>query len=201
MLTKVFSHLGSFASLLALGFIGWTKGDKLIWWQILAFGVLLLITFYALYKEHKSAPKIFKGKNKNINIKKYMYNWIKNGERVAIFSRDLTWVDTNSATYNMLVQKSSVDELSICLPEITSMGKELKSKGAEIHEYPGLQLTPQSRFTITHLGKNGSRVAIAFPKGDKHKIYEYDQDHPAFSLANDIVEILSKVEKNYVKKP
>jgi hypothetical protein len=129
--------------------------------------------------------------------RKYMQNWIMRTDRVAIFSRDLSWVD--DTIKKLLEDKAIKNELIICVPKHTDLTQELKRKNAKILTYDVLNYEPQSRFTIAGYGKGGACVAIAHTSAQYHIIEEYaGNEHPAYCMAMDIVEILKGMECNQI---
>jgi hypothetical protein len=128
-----------------------------------------------------------------------MFNWISKGNRVAIFTRDMTWTDTNDIK-ELLCKKAGNHELSIYLPEITQRIKpfieELKNYGASIYTYPELDLIPESRFTIINKDRSDAQVAVGRNVKGKHTIEEYTiGEHPVFGIANDLTRVICKHNK------
>ncbi len=122
-------------------------------------------------------------------IRQFMHDWIKNGSKVAIWSRDLSWAQ-NPETRHLLREKAHANDLVICLPEETPLALELRSEGAELRIYGSEVLeSPRSRFTITYLGRAGSRVAVGKTDGDSHVIDIFEQGAQPFHLAEDLVEL------------
>lgn len=164
--------------------------DQLPWWRV-TFGVVsvvLLIVVFIL--EIRSVPSHFAfQRSDSKNIKKYMHNWIANGARVVIWTRDMSWAKDKD-TEDLLLEKARRGELIICLPSMTALTKRLESEGAEICAYGEVLSSPASRFTITLFERDGSRVAVGRGVGSKHIIDEFDaRDHPAFYLAKDLVRL------------
>ena len=82
------------------------------------------------------------------------------------------------------------------MPNQISISDELKEAGAKIYLYPELEHIPQSRFTIVNHGQMGARVAVGRRSGDKHLIEEFSAgEHPAFSVANDLIEVVTRLNK------
>src|SRR3989442_5630503 len=118
-----------------------------------------------------------------------MHRWIRRGGRVAVWTRDMSWANTE-ATRQLLLRKAADGELIICLPQDTDLTRELKSSGAEVSTYSALGSEPASRFTIVHFGQEGSSVAVGHRKGNYHVIDEFSaEEHPAFYLAPDLVRL------------
>jgi hypothetical protein len=194
MLKKIWAHLASLASIIALIFLIKPENTKVT----ILMGVLiaLSIVFFAitLIQEYKEViqnhGKHYKNKKE---IRNYMFNWINNGGRVTIFTRDMSWVDDDDMR-NMLIQKAQRNELTIILHDKIRLSDELKSKGANIITYKELDYIPKSRFTIINTDRSDSKVAIGRRTNDnKHLIREFStSDEPEFSLATDLAKILDK---------
>ncbi len=97
--------------------------QKLFLW----FGTILFL--YLCYDKIKSEKRLRYKKKKDWQtpVRKYMYKWIHNGNRVAIYSHDLSWVDEGMK--DLLCQKAEKHELLICLPEHTDLTKQLEETG------------------------------------------------------------------------
>ena len=141
-----------------------------------------------------SGPQIRKYKvNDRSGIRDYLFDWISNGRNVAIWTRNMTWVDDEEMR-DMLHGKAAAGELTVCLPVGNDRSADLQEHGAQIVEY-GQFITPASTFTIINYGRAGSRVAVGAPRGNKHIIQEYSTDeHPAFHMAQDLVGLVSGYE-------
>ena len=138
------------------------------------------------------------GENFHKNINKYMRNWIKQGGRTVIATRDMSWANT-SQTKNLLLDKARRRELVICLPENISLSDELRNAGAEIYTYPNLGYVLKSRFTIIRLGQAGSQVAVGMALGSQHVVEEYQEGwHPCYAIANDLVEVIMRISRGAV---
>lgn len=155
--------------------------------------VLVIIMIVLEFKSNKNKYITRAGNTKKIN--KYLYNWIKAGGRVAIFSRDLSWTD-DSSVQELLVNKSKDAEVSIFVPEKNERVDKLKKEGANIYMYGECNTIPQSRFTIIDFQRMGARVAVGMRVGKHHIIEEYNSnDHPAFHMAHDLVNLIMNCEK------
>ncbi len=129
-------------------------------------------------------------------IRDYMFDWIKNGGSVCVFSNDLSWVN-DAEMKRMLGSKAARNELSICIPKMIPVAEQLRSEGAKVHVYPTLRYVPKSRFTIINLGRADAQVAIGRRIGRVHCIEEFaEASHPAYSMAHDLVEIIDRLNNN-----
>ena len=186
---------GSAASIIAL-FIGVLPDPGTYpWWGIalLSIGAILMIllAFFELLERPQSH---FFQISDNIGILNYMHNWIKNGGRIAIWTRDMSWAD-NDETKQLLITKARRGELIIVLPSEIPLSRKLAEAGAEVIYYGTHRLVPPgSRFTIAQFGKGGGSVAVGHPRGDTHVIDEfYSGDHPAFYIAADLIELARSI--------
>lgn len=202
-LTRLLSVIGSFASMLGLYFYIYnvTKITPLINRSLLAFGVITFISaIIFIVKDHnKNSPKRIK-KNK---IRDYMFKWISNGSKVVIFTRDISWVkDDDAAMIRLLERKAEDDELCICVPKITRNRKafldSLRRKGAKICDYPKLNYTPESRFTIVNDERMDSRVAVGTAGDGVIIVQEFKKGgHPFFHVAEDLSLIIKKFSSEF----
>jgi hypothetical protein len=124
-----------------------------------------------------------------------MKNWISKGGRVAVFTRDMTWANDNDMK-KLLTKKAKDHELLLIMPEKIELSNQLETDGAEIFTYQELNHDPESRFTIIHKGRMDSEVAVGRKVNGKHKIEEFQKgQHPIFSIADDLIDILIKYNK------
>ena len=197
LVKNLFSHVGSVASL--IGLIIATKSPEqnyngFHWLLIFFSAALFIISIYWIIKEYLSSKSmIFSNKTE---IRNYLFEWIKNGSRVVIFTRDMSWVCDDDMR-NMLITKSRNNECTICLPKKINKVEEFENNGATIIEYPSIDYVPLSRFTITNFGKDDAKIAVGKSiKNGKHLIEEFGNgEHPFFQVANDLVKILEKSTK------
>ena len=196
MLVKIFFAFASYASLLSLILTIWPINQRPSTLQLSLFAlasfILLLVVGNELLDYFRYGPRLFTQQRK---INDYMYKWVSRGGRVAIFSRDLSWAGEDRIR-QLLLDKARPNELCICLPERIPAVEVLEREGAQICVYPELDYTPESRFTIVNRGRMGARVAIGRAIRDKHRIDEFSSgEHPVFSVANDLVEIVIRLER------
>jgi hypothetical protein len=194
MIKNILSQIGSIASLCGLIFTLKTQNETFSGWQwfLVFISILLfLISIYLIVSEYLSnKPKVY---TKKSDIRDYMYNWIKNGGRVVIFTRDMSWVN-DDAMKNLLRNKSRSKECIICMPKKIDKVVEFEKEGATVIEYPSLDYTPLSRFTIINYGRDDAKIAVGKSiESGKHLIEEFGNgEHPYFQVANDLVRILEK---------
>lgn len=196
MFYRFFSALGTIASLIGMFFainIPSQSFSPLLLILISGTIFLFLIHIFLEWRDHKKAmPLILKTKNE---INNYMYKWIFQGGATAIFTRDMSWAKERRIE-DLLREKAKKGELSICLPKQIKLTEELKKLGANIYTYEQLNHVPQSRFTIINKDRMDARVAVGRGSEKGHVIQEYSLgDHPAFSISNDLVDIITKLNR------
>ena len=143
----------------------------------------------------RSSRRIY-AKEDVAGIRRYMHEWIEHGSRVAIWTRDMSWAQTEE-TRRLLAEKARRNELILCLPERNEFVSDLERKGAEVCIYGSDMLeSPAARFTITLFGRDGSRVAIGRADGDAHVIVEFTVgEHPAYHVAADLVALVRAMQR------
>ena len=197
LIQKLLTLTASFASIGGLLVLFLPPMSELPWWAILliiisVLGFILLIALeFNNYRNHHIYPK-----NNTQEISDYMYEWIENGGRVAIWTRDMSWAD-EPRTKQLLMEKAKKKELILCLPSATTFATKLLEVGAEVCSYGSELLeSPASRFTIIFFGRDGSRVAVGRAQNATHVIDEFSAgEHPAFHLAADLVTLTRAMNK------
>lgn len=115
------------------GLDGATAAAALLFTVLLAAAALLL-----LWREFTSwRPRKFKN---NEAIRQFMYEWISHEGRIVIFSNDMSWVGPEPRIKALLLDKARLDDLTICLPRVTSLSEELRSAGSPYCDLPGSEL-------------------------------------------------------------
>lgn len=116
MLLQILSVVCSYGSLLGLYLS--IKSDKDFTSSEIFIICIGLLTSYLVIHEavdyYHSKPKVY-NKSNNKGILKFMYKWIKYGGKVAICTRDMSWIDFKMK--KLLLSKAEEDELIICLPK------------------------------------------------------------------------------------
>ena len=158
-----------------------------VWVPIAALFLLMaLITIMVLRAE--TTTRVYQAYDES-GIRNYLVRWIRNGGRVAIWTRDMSWA-ADPAMKEMLRLKAQSQELIICLPYETETTENLRTFGAEVIAYGALD-SPLTSFTIANYGRAGSRVAIGRRKGNLHIIQEFSaEEHSAFDMARDLVTLV-----------
>lgn len=155
------------------------------------FLALLAIIAVVIFKS-TSTRSVFSRDDRR-GIRDYMFNWIQSGGRVAIWTRDMSWVDDDDMK-RLLRQKAEAGELIVCLPKATEVTDWLSQFGAEIITY-GTWDSPLGRFTITNYNRDDSRVAVGRGEGQRHVIDEFafSDNDSTFHLARDLVRLVRKM--------
>lgn len=196
MAVKVLTTVGSWASLIGAVLAVRSPGQPLSASHIglMSLGTILAaIALYSQVTEFLANRRILL--RTDTQIRDYMYRWISRGSRVAIFSRDMSWVRDDEMK-ELLRQKSRKDELHLCLPNRIALSEELEREGAHVHVYPQLQYIPQSRFTIINKDRMDAQVAVGRRIGRQHVIEEFSPgQHPTFFMADDLVEIVKRLSQ------
>ena len=166
------------------------SSHELTWWII-----ALIITFVglmalaaAIVLKSETTTRVYRADDK-LGIRSYMLRWIRDGGRVAIWTRDLSWADDDHVK-QLLCQKARSQEVIICLPRKTETTDYLKQNGAEVVAY-GAWDSPVVSFTIANFNRAGSRVAVGRRKGPLHIIQEFSAgEHLSFDMAHDLVRLV-----------
>ena len=190
------STIGSFASVLGVIISLLVSSQDVFWWILVLiaaaviFSVLLVVAIIIVLKS--DTPTRWYRFDDKARIRKYLFDWIKSGGRVAIWTRDMSWVD-DEEMQQMLRGKAQAHELILCLPKEIDKSDDLKQHGAEVFAYGTLE-APESRFTIINYGQAGSRVAMGRRRDSLHIIQEFSgaDEHPAFYMARDLVRLVQE---------
>lgn len=181
---------GSIASVLGLMVPLFFSSESITWWMIVLIAIFVVLMSVTLGVVFRAGPKskVYRAEDRS-GIRDYMFRWINNGGRVAIWTRDMSWVNDQEMK-NMLRRKAESRELIICLPKETALSESLRNDGAEVIAY-GIWDSPSSSFTIVNYDRNGSRVAVGRPQGSLHIIQEFSvADAPTFQMAYDLVRLV-----------
>lgn len=187
--------LASFASIASLLVYFLPPKDKWPWWivPLMIFGGVTFLIALLLLCLDQRGRHVYSNAD-TTGIKKYMHRWISHGGRVAIWTRDLSWVADNE-TKDLLLRKAARKELILCIPTTIQIATELTNAGAEVCIYGrDLLESPSSRFTIAFFERAGSRVAVGRAEGDAHVIEEFSAgSHPAYHMAVDLIKLARAV--------
>lgn len=190
------SMIGSFASVLGVIISLLISSQNVLWWVLVLIAVafvffvlMVLATIIVLKSDTPTQSYPFDDKAR---IREYLFAWIKSGGRVAIWTRDMSWVDDEEMV-QMLRRKAQAHEVILCLPKEIDKSDDLKQHGAEVFAYGTLE-APESRFTIVNYGQAGSRVAMGRRRDNRHIIQEFSgaEEHPAFYMARDLVRLVQE---------
>lgn len=199
---EVVTFLGSLASLVALAAI---FHDPSTPFSAVDGGLIAVAALLAIVSVILRLREFWQSGVKSLNgadhIKDYLHQWISRGQRVVIFSRDLSWVDDEKMK-QLLRIKAERHELELCLPQEIPISRELAGRGAEIYTYADLDYVPGSRFTIIDAGRHDAQVAIGRTLGNRHVVKEISAgDDPLFAVANDLVEVIKRFSRARRGKP
>ena len=184
--------VGAFASIWSVIIALLLVQPQNLTWPIgIASGVVIALMIWAIgaVVRSETPTRIYQANDKS-GIRNYLYRWIENGGRVAIWTRDMSWADDDKVA-QLLRRKAERGELTICLPREIPKSDELKQIGAEVFAY-GASQAPDSRFTIVNYEQAGSRVAVGRRSDNRHIIQEFAaaDEHPAFYMAYDLVRMV-----------
>jgi hypothetical protein len=196
---QLVTSIGTYGTLLALVYSLKQTGRPFTRWQ----GVLLLVGIALLaadlgfiVRDYVKRPqrRFRRTAKQERRIRDFMHAWLGSNGRVAVFSRDLSWVKHDDhALRELLLAKARARELTVVVPAPTPLTDNLAVEGAEIVTYPDLDFVIQSRFTLIGLGRTGGRVAIGHTQDGVHVIDQLDAPDPAFFMANDLVEVMRRI--------
>lgn len=196
---QILAGFATYGSLVAVVYTVKPAGEGFSNWQmgLLAAATLALITDVglAIWEYIRRPERRFRpGPRQKTHIRDFMFDWIGSAGQVAVFTRDLTWVDEADQELMQLLQKKARNsELTVVLPEHTALTRYLASIGAKIVTYPTLDYITKSRFTLVDVGRAGARVAVGRSDDGAHIIRIAGSDDPTFYLAEDLVEIIKRV--------
>ena len=181
--------IGSVGSVLGLVFPLLNQTDHIEWWMIallVIFALLTLLSIFILLRTRRGCRAY--AVDDRSGIRDYMRQWLEDGRRSAIWTRDMSWAE-HSDIEDLLARKAISNDLIICLPQGTELTDRLKQSGAEVFLYGALG-SPATSFTIVNYERDGSRVAVGSRRGDVHLIQEFvADDSPVFHMAEDIVRL------------
>lgn len=122
---------------------------------------------------------------------------VKEASRVAIFSRDISWVTPGSEAETLLMNKSRAKELVLFVQTTTPIAQKLATAGADVRTYEEFSgYKPKARFTILDYEKTGSRVLIGYPSNGMHLIDEFnDSDRAIVDLVETFVQLAEHASK------
>lgn len=159
----LFTVIGWLASVIAL----WITFTNKVSPSLFVLGSAIIAVFAIIYfwlqiRTYKNEQEQIRNKQKNIfvhstpeAVHQYLYDWIKNGRRTVIFTRDFSWADYNQDMLSMLQEKARKHELIICLHKSTPITDELQKLGAEVYTH-----NLKSRFTIIHYGTHSPQITV-----------------------------------------
>jgi hypothetical protein len=157
--------------------------------RVFAFAALLFLIFFEIRDYRNKRTLSFDPEDPR--IAEFMGDWVRKGGRVVIATRDMSWARDDLR--EQLFSKATTGALSLVLPKEIPLAQELKRAGADVYTYPDLDCELQSRFTIVNYKSQGAEVAIGRRYRGKHQIEQFsDGDHPAFGLAEDLIDVIRR---------
>ena len=182
--------VGAFASTWSVSIALLVQYQYFSWQMVIVSGIVIVLMIWAIIAVVKSeTPTRTYSANDESGIRNYLFRWIKNGGRVAIWTRNMSWAE-DSEMNQLLLSKAQAKELIICLPNDITKSDYLKLNGAEVVAYDTWD-APAVSFTIINYNRAGSRVAVGRASGNKHIIQEFSEgEHPAYYMAYDLVRMV-----------
>lgn len=190
---KVITAIGTFASIVSLGFI-----KELPLFGRIGIVIIGCICFgYLIYDAISSSKTNEIVCHSDEEIASTMKELIKTHGKICIMSRDLSWVDAEMEAC-ISVRK---DNVLIFAQKESDLTRRLIENGATVKYYGHLHFEPKTRFTIIRYNSNNPQVAIANTQNSvrkknkfKHVIYETvnngsQQDQWINSLALDMMSL------------
>lgn len=201
VLKRVITALASGASIVSLAFVPNLPQTL----KALLVGVGIFSVIYLIYSEAKDDEINETVCHSKAEIKKVMRGLVQSEGKVAIMSRDLSWVDQK--TEECISMKK--DDVLICVQKETDLTKRLADSGVDVRYYGHTGFEPVSRFTIIRHNKKDLQVAIANTENQvrggkksafKHVIYQTlpngkQEDIWINSLAKDMISLCSLIGK------
>lgn len=196
LIRDIVISIGALTSLVGLVFAVKPSGTDWTGWHTALLIVSLLLGALSMYfdvQKFRSRPiRILPGP---AAIRDYMFKWINEAGAVAIFSRDLSWVNDDPMR-NLLKEKAAKGELTLALPKSIPFSESLEESGAKTLYYSETDYATRSRFTLVNVGRNDTRLAIGRTEGGRHIVEEFSAgDHPAFYLAQDMLDLVERLSK------
>lgn len=158
----LFTVVGWLASAVTIWSYYYDKMPSGMYWWGCAFVTVVAVWYiWAQYKDYRrekeEKEKVLRHPTAEA-VHSYLYDWIENGGRTVIFTRDFTWANYDNNMLNMLREKAKKGELIVCLYRATDITDQLKELGAEIYTHDIQDL--RSRFTIIHYGTNCPQITV-----------------------------------------
>jgi hypothetical protein len=191
LVRRLAAIVGTYGSLAALVFTFKQPNAPLSVGQAFLAGIAVVLGLAGVVFEVRDYLTDRPWEKKPSEVADFLHTWIRDGSRVAIFSRNLSWVDQKIS--EVLSEKAERNDLTLVVPRPIELTDQLKGSGAEVLTYPELEYTIQSRFTIVNLGRSDAKVAIghALDNG-KHRIQKAGAGDPELYLAQDLIELIRR---------
>ena len=198
---RAITAFASGASIISLAFVN--NLPEMLKYTLLFVGIASV--GFLIYSEAKEDQINEKVCHSEAEIKTVMRELVREKGRVAIMSRDLSWVDREMEHYISMKK----DDALICVQKETELTKRLLEQGVNVKYYGHVGFEPVSRFTIIRYNKKDHQVAIANTQNQvngrrkrtfKHVIYQtmpngIQQDIWINSLAKDMISLCELIGK------
>lgn len=188
LIGRLIGAIGTFVSC----FILIDLENKSFFVNLLLMVIIVIVTSYMIFDiKHVVTHKVKRYEPDDPKISIYLCEQLKKAGRVAIFSRDISWVASGSEAEKLLLQKANSKELVLFVQTTTSIAQKLANTGAEVRTYQKFSgYKPKSRFTVLDYEKTGSRVLIGYPSNGEHLIDEFnDSDKAIVDLVETFVQL------------
>jgi hypothetical protein len=162
---------------------------------VVILGFVALIMFYDAWNVFRHLRKTYKQNSPRITAD--LCEKIKEAGRIAIFSRDISWVTPGNEAEELLMKKAKSGELVLFVQSNTGVAQKLADAGADVKTYKEFSgYKPKARFTILDYEKTGSRVLIGYPSNGYHVIKEFnDSDRAIVDLIETFVQFAEHASK------
>lgn len=162
---------------------------------VVILGFVALIMFYDAWNVFRHLRKTYKQNSPRITAD--LCEKIKEAGRIAIFSRDISWVTPGNEAEELLMKKAKSGELVLFVQSNTRVAQKLADAGADVKTYEEFSgYKPKARFTILDYEKTGSRVLIGYPSNGYHVIKEFnDSDRAIVDLIETFVQFAEHASK------
>lgn len=152
---------------------------------LMVLGIIYVSVFYFL-----NSDKSFKNSDRK-GISSYLQKALDNSGRVAIFSRDMTWVQ--GAAKNKILEKARRHELIVFVACRNALIDEIIEAGGEVRIYSSAvskNYDPLYRFTIYNFEKHGEYALVGISDKKKHIIKTLESNSISLGALKDFVRFL-----------
>jgi hypothetical protein len=164
--------------------------------------VIALLALYSIYRDLSrsinESPEEFSPNSPDISI--FVCDFLKQGGRSVIFSRDLSWASNGNHILEALNAKARKKELEVFVSGSNAAIDTLFQNSATIFDYKEAQFNPKARFSIINYGSYDQKIAIGALEDDKFVIRTYDlkKNKTIVALVEDIIALAKIISKKRV---